>query len=294
MNVRPVMVGVDDADDQDTLVRCAARQAALRNAPLHIVHAVRLPGPFGYADEKDARSRIALGRGAASVARFEAAARSAFPRLPVSGEVRPGDPAPTLAELSAEASLVVLGHRRTGGSPRLPLGSVSLQVVTRARCPVLVTRPGEPVGHGGRPVLVGVALEHYSPEAAEFAFAEADRRAARLHVAHALHRPARLALPGSGTAAQRYRRETEDSARGFLGERIAGLCQTYPAVPVGLLLDWTHPATYLRELSEEAGLLVVGSRGRAGLRRLLLGSVSGEVLHTARCPVVVVPAAADE
>ncbi|MFE3473165.1 universal stress protein [Streptomyces bacillaris] len=34
-----------------------------------------------------------------------------------------------------------------------------------------------------------------------------------------------------------------------------------------------------------------GSHGRTGLKRLLLGSVSGEVLHTALCPVVVVPAA---
>ncbi|MER5213589.1 universal stress protein [Streptomyces sp. NPDC002838] len=102
-----------------------------------------------------------------------------------------------------------------------------------------------------------------------------------------------LPLPVSGTAVGPDVRETEDSARHFLEERIAEFNGRYPGVPVALRLEWTHPATYLTELSEETDLLVVGSRGRAGLRRLLLGSVSSEVLYTARCPVAVIPAPAD-
>jgi nucleotide-binding universal stress UspA family protein len=293
VDARPVIVGVDDADDQETLVRYAAQQAALRALPLHIAHAVLLPGPFGNADEKDAEGRAAVERGAAVVDRFEAVARSAFPQLTLAGELPVGDPAGTLVERSAEASLIVLGHRGAGGFPRLPLGSVSLQVATHAQCPVLVMRPGRPVATPGRRIVFGADLVHYSPEAAQFAFAEADRRAADLQVVHALHRHALLPFPSRGTAVELDVRETEDSARRFLEERIAELSGRYPDVAVGLRLDWSHPATYLTELSEEADLLVVGSRGRAGLRRLLLGSVSSEVLHTARCPVAVVPATAD-
>ena len=48
------------------------------------------------------------------------------------------------------------------------------------------------------------------------------------------------------------------------------------------------PAEHLVGLSGDAGLLVVGSRGRGGVRSTLLGSVALHCATSARCPVVVV------
>ena len=55
-----------------------------------------------------------------------------------------------------------------------------------------------------------------------------------------------------------------------------------------------NAAEALVELSAGCELLVVGSRGRGGFTSLLLGSVSHAAVLHARCPVVVIPAAAED
>ncbi len=51
-----------------------------------------------------------------------------------------------------------------------------------------------------------------------------------------------------------------------------------------------HPAETLIDRTKDADLLVVGRRGLGGFQAMLLGSVSADVIHQARCPVVVTPA----
>jgi nucleotide-binding universal stress UspA family protein len=48
-------------------------------------------------------------------------------------------------------------------------------------------------------------------------------------------------------------------------------------------------ASELIDASKDSDLLVVGSRGGGGFARLMLGSVTSQVVHHAACPVVVVP-----
>jgi nucleotide-binding universal stress UspA family protein len=55
-----------------------------------------------------------------------------------------------------------------------------------------------------------------------------------------------------------------------------------------------HAARALIDASEGAWTVVIGSRGLGGFRGLLLGSVSQQVVHHARCAVLVVPGPADD
>jgi nucleotide-binding universal stress UspA family protein len=75
---------------------------------------------------------------------------------------------------------------------------------------------------------------------------------------------------------------------GELGERVSGV-EVHQRV-----VEDRHPAEALVQLSVDAELLVVGSRGRGGFAELLLGSVSHAAVLHAACPVVVVPVARDE
>jgi nucleotide-binding universal stress UspA family protein len=62
-------------------------------------------------------------------------------------------------------------------------------------------------------------------------------------------------------------------------------------------ISGTHertPAKALIEASDGADLLVVGSRGLGGFKGLLLGSVSQQCSHHARCPVTIVRAKAKQ
>jgi nucleotide-binding universal stress UspA family protein len=55
--------------------------------------------------------------------------------------VAAGPAAGVLIDKSSEVDVLVLGHRGRGGFASMLLGSVSLQCVLHARCPVIVVRP---------------------------------------------------------------------------------------------------------------------------------------------------------
>src|SRR5207245_9106636 len=60
----------------------------------------------------------------------------------------------------------------------------------------------------------------------------------------------------------------------------------------GTLLDVgvTHEGIVRFARAKRAGLIVMGTHGRTGLTRALLGSVAARVIATARCPVMTVRA----
>lgn len=80
----------------------------------------------------------------------------------------------------------------------------------------------------------------------------------------------------------------EDIERVLLGERLAGYGERYPDVTVVRKVYIDGPRTHLQAWSENAQLVVVGSRGRGGFKGLVLGSTSNSLLREAHCPVMVV------
>jgi nucleotide-binding universal stress UspA family protein len=70
-------------------------------------------------------------------------------------------------------------------------------------------------------------------------------------------------------------------------DKVAGEIGEAPEVTVSV--GTGDVAEELVNASCDADMLVVGSRGGGGFARLLMGSVSSQVVHHASCPVVVIP-----
>ncbi len=66
--------------------------------------------------------------------------------------------------------------------------------------------------------------------------------------------------------------------------QIAAVLGPSPDVPLERYVNQGRPTRVILEAAEDAGLVVVGSRGRDGFAELLLGSVSSQVAQHARCP----------
>jgi nucleotide-binding universal stress UspA family protein len=140
-------------------------------------------------------------------------------------------------------------------------------------------------------IVVGVDGSEGAGAALEFAVAEAALRRARLRLISVWEVPA--AMYGSGFApgvdastldAFRERAQT------VADDAAATAKKQQPAVECEAKAVEGQPASVLLDEAADADLIVVGNRGLGGFKRLLLGSVSQQVVHHASCPVVVVRA----
>jgi nucleotide-binding universal stress UspA family protein len=137
-------------------------------------------------------------------------------------------------------------------------------------------------------IVVGVDGSEGSIAALRFAVEEAKVRGAEVRAVNAWHVPP--AVYGSGWAPagvdfDEFRKLAEDALAQSLEDAGAAAAE----VTVTPVLREGQPADVLCAEAEHADMIVVGSRGLGGFRGLLLGSVSQQVVHHARCPVVVMP-----
>jgi nucleotide-binding universal stress UspA family protein len=110
---------------------------------------------------------------------------------------------------------------------------------------------------------------------------------ARLFVLHVLERPA-LTYTGVMTAPPPPPLSPEE--RQAVQERLHRIKPSDPAIRFEHLFEEGDPATAILQVARErqCDLIVLGTHGRSGLGRLLMGSVAEEVVRKAACPVLTV------
>jgi nucleotide-binding universal stress UspA family protein len=153
--------------------------------------------------------------------------------------------------------------------------------------PPSTAREGAPAT--GR-IVVGVDDSEQAAAALRWALAEGVLRQATVEVVHAWSPPvsalpfgATLVIPVDEAAIDSAARASVDE---LVGAALAERDGPQPEVQVTILPG--GPSVTLVEVAEGADMLVVGSHGRSGLSRLMLGSVAMACVNHAPCPVVVI------
>ena len=139
-------------------------------------------------------------------------------------------------------------------------------------------------------IVVGVDGSKCSHSALRFALNEARIRQAKLRIVVVWHVP--LAAYGAGWAPPppHLAEDSEAAANDILEEALQLVKDDAGSVEIESVVREGQSAQILIEEAEKAELLVIGSRGRGGFRELMLGSVSQQCAHHARCPVTIVRA----
>jgi nucleotide-binding universal stress UspA family protein len=138
-------------------------------------------------------------------------------------------------------------------------------------------------------IVVGVDGSPFSDDALEWAYGQALATGAELVVVHCWEYPYLGVVDFVGMD-DRIRESSHDGAETLLDATIGHLRSAHPDddVTVTPLLLEGNAAWTILDAAKDADLIVVGSRGRSGLKTLLLGSVSHVVVTHAEIPVVVV------
>jgi nucleotide-binding universal stress UspA family protein len=192
-----------------------------------------------------------------------------------------------LAE-SWRADLIVIGSHGSEDLYDLMLGGVAKNVIRYAHCPVLIARPHKKSGH----IVAGTDFSDHALFAVEAAVEEARRNGSRLTIVHSIQ----VSLPvssfiagGVGSPPPEPSVEESKELKNAVEDRLVELVARFgfPAEP--RVLDGPAEPALIRVAKEtNADLLVVGTKGRTGLARVLLGSVAEGAVRSAPCSVLVV------
>jgi nucleotide-binding universal stress UspA family protein len=140
------------------------------------------------------------------------------------------------------------------------------------------------------PIKVILHPTDFSPrsgQALQLACVLARDAGARLIVLHVLERPL---IVYSGVALAPPAPPPSEEERRQRREQLRQVRPPDPAVAVEYRLEEGDPATAIVQVAQEAGcdLIVMGTHGRTGLARLLMGSVAEKVVREAPCLVLTV------
>lgn len=289
MSFRKILCPTDFSPGSEQALALAIQLAQASKAALVISHAWFVP-PLAYAGEAWTLSTEVIDHmvkdGELGLATASAHASSLgvdnVTSLLVNG--RPGDRIVSTLNDDPAFDLVVVGTHGRTGLRRVLMGSTAEQVVRHAPCSVLVARPrveNAPI----KSVLCPVDFSDSSRRALDMAAELIAPEGTGITLLHSIDLPARYGEdPTLMTAVEEI-----DDRSGKLLETWAHQVRGTTRAAITMQTRRGGPGAQILVALEQGtfDLVVMGSHGRTGIRRALLGSVAEKVVRHASCPVLV-------
>jgi nucleotide-binding universal stress UspA family protein len=289
VSLQTIVIGTSLSAVSDGIVRTGVAAARASGAAVWLVHvcAAETLGPE--IRQGDARQ---LGRHLETLraALAEQARRTGLTELPDfssdSLRLMVGSPATEILALAGgvKAQVLVIGALEGGSLHHMLLGSTAEEVIRKASCPVLLARSATtfPPERVEIPVDLSPISAHALRQGLDF-LAGAGGIPPRTEVLFAL---SPIEVEGS------IQFTSEQLKRMAAKELDRFLAMSPPtSVPVRSRVTTDHPRSAILAALEErqVDLAIIGTHGRSGFKRLILGSIASEIVRHARCNVLIVP-----
>ena len=287
-----VLCATDLSAEADLAVVAANDIARLFGARLVFVHAVPYPAPaqvlFPHLVQGTTDRLMAVSRVASETVSSRVASLTGRSLEGIDVRVDVGAPDEVIVETAEEsgADLLVIGVAGSDSEGK-GLGATALRVARHAHCPVLVVRKGPAKG----PILAATDLSDPAQGALSMAALLAFKTGEPLVALHVVDYSPVVVVPeafGPGIpipVSDDEHKAILQAANDRLIEVLAGL-----EIKADRLVEEGAPSERIVGAAEllEASILVMGTAGGGGLRRMLLGSVAEDVLRAAPCSVMLV------
>jgi nucleotide-binding universal stress UspA family protein len=288
-----ILCPVDFSAASNAALKLAARLAVANGSELVIAHAYQFPG-IAATEPMMAGRAIQAQLETEKRALVEAGAQARkLGATRVTTTFLEGAPWHQLVELAAADrafDLIVMGTHGRTGVKRLLIGSVAEKVVRHSPISVLVVR-GNPDGPAFDHVLCPVELSDEAPRVIERAETFVGPNGTGLELLHAIELP--LAASGDPLLTD-FIADLDRRATYQLESYVSEVTARRKLAIRSEVLVGNPEELVLAKLEEDRtfDLVAVGTHGRTGLKRLVLGSVAEKLVRHAPCSVLVVRARA--
>ena len=273
-----VTVGVDREGASKEAVALGTSIARAANAQLELVHVIeQTRRPWHRSVNLTEKQAEAVGR---------IAMEMSLGQIPDHAElrIRQGHPVEALAEEASE--LLVLG-RHTEGFFDAFVGGTAQKVLHYAACPVLIHKTD--ATECPKRLVLSTDMSRASRAAMQFAYSWAKTFEGSVTIVHAFdppsfaYEPTEVDMPHY--AVDTIRDEDFADARAFVEKFDWG------DVPHELVLEEGFPRHVVQDVAEgvDADLIVIGTHGRTGLGKLIMGSVATKVVEESTRSLLVIP-----
>ncbi|MGO3146929.1 MAG: universal stress protein [Leucobacter sp.] len=274
------LIGVDASNHSRAALAWGLKRASERGASVELLHV---------ADDSFLSESVAFLSEAQNASEQMLANEIEYARTTlgfagnITGTAVVGHPIAEVELASKNSDLLILGAHSGSRFAGSVFGTRAVKIAAVAHCPVAVI-PAEQE-NTGEGIVVGVDGSESSKLALAFAANEAAHNGKPLIAVYAWMPPLTPGLEYLWS--EELVTAQQSAAEEAIAIAVAGLASRYPDLEVRREIVQAPPVTALLQVAEHAEMVVVGSRGRGGISRLLLGSVSHGILSQLPCTTVV-------